>query len=921
MIGKTVSHYTILEKLGEGGMGVVYKAEDTRLKRPVALKFLPYEFTRDQAAKSRFIQEARAASALDHPNICNIHDIDETSDGQTFIAMACYDGETLRERIERGPLPVKEALNISMQIVQGLEKVHSRKIVHRDIKPGNIFITREGVVKIFDFGLAKLSNLTRLTKDGKTPGTVAYMSPEQIRGENLNSRTDIWSLGATIYEMITGRKPFQGEYEQAVIYSILNETPEPVTGLRTGIPMALEQLVGKALSKKPDERYQHVDEIRVDLNRIQQQVSAPRGAADLISPKRRLFRKLAIPLSVFLIFLCAIYTLPRIGRIPGLFKRGVSSGARILIMFCENLDDPDDKKRYGEIITDALCTDLIESSDLPVMSLQQLYDVLRREGLGEQKNISRWLQLGGARKAGAGILITPSLSRRDSELVLRANIIDVKSGDIKGSPEVQGDDTNIYALVDSMSLKLRMLLLPQDLESEKYDPPIREVTTKSTEAYAHYLEAEELAAKYDFLESIEAFKKAVSLDSTFATAYSRMAWAYHFINLEEEATKAIESAFRNMEHLKEREKFYVRFERARGDWNREEARQIVFEWIDRFPRDKLARFQLGYLYASQFLMYDEAIFQFKRAIDLDPGYGLAYNYLGYTYGFKEMKQEALEAMKKYVSLVPDLPNPYDSLGEIYMNLIRDYDQAEAYFQKAYSLKPDFAPHKFAEVCQLKGMYRRARILLESNLFQKCFLSEGAKYFLLGRLHFELDEYDLALDNIQQGLSDRPVFHRLYWLSGLINVKKGLLEKAEKDLTKLAELDSNSICYYHLLGHYYLARGEYGEAIKALEKPVRIIHGIPFNYLDHCEYYHQNLAEAYFQKGDLNTAETICLEILTENPNWAPVLFLLGQIYEKMGTKQKASGAYQRFLNVWQSADRDHPQIQEALKKIEQFKRG
>ena len=204
MIGKTISHYKILEKLGEGGMGVGYKARDLRLDRFVALKFLPPDLTRQDEAKKRFIQEAKSASALEHNNICNIHEVDETDDGITFIVMACYEGEILKKKIERAPLILEDTLNYAIQVAEGLDKAHRKGIIHRDIKPANIFITVDGVVKILDFGLAKLAGGTRLTRTGTTFGTVAYMSPEQARGENVDSRTDIWSLGAVIYEMVMG---------------------------------------------------------------------------------------------------------------------------------------------------------------------------------------------------------------------------------------------------------------------------------------------------------------------------------------------------------------------------------------------------------------------------------------------------------------------------------------------------------------------------------------------------------------------------------------------------------------------------------------------------------------------------------------------------------------------------------------------
>jgi serine/threonine protein kinase len=283
MVGKTISHYKILEKLGGGGMGVVYKAEDTKLKRTVALKFLPPDLTRDEEAKVRFTQEAQAASALEHNNICTIHEIDETKDGQMFIVMSCYEGKTLKMKIQQGPLEIEEAVEIALQVAQGLSKAHERGIIHRDIKPANVMITNEGVVKILDFGLAKLTGQTRITKSATTMGTIAYMSPEQTRGEIVDHRTDIWSLGAMLYQMVTGQLPFKGEYDQAVVYSILNEDPGPMGSLRVDVPEEIEEVVQKSLQKDVEKRYQSSGDIISILEALKKKFDS----GQLISPDQK----------------------------------------------------------------------------------------------------------------------------------------------------------------------------------------------------------------------------------------------------------------------------------------------------------------------------------------------------------------------------------------------------------------------------------------------------------------------------------------------------------------------------------------------------------------------------------------------------------------------------------------------------------
>jgi hypothetical protein len=273
MTGQTITHYEVLEKLGGGGMGVVYRARDLHLNRFVALKFLAPELTRDARAKQRFIQEAQAASALDHSNICTIHEIAETPDGQSFIVMACYDGETLKDRIERGPLKLDDALDIAIGIGNALVAAHDSGIIHRDIKPANVMLTRRGEVKVVDFGLAKLIGeigvaRTGVTQPGATVGTVAYMSPEQTLGGAVDQRTDIWALGVVLYEMVSGRRPFDGGQPASILHAVAHEPPAPLTSLRTGVPIDLDRIVMRALAKAPNDRYQSAADLISELRQL-----------------------------------------------------------------------------------------------------------------------------------------------------------------------------------------------------------------------------------------------------------------------------------------------------------------------------------------------------------------------------------------------------------------------------------------------------------------------------------------------------------------------------------------------------------------------------------------------------------------------------------------------------------------------------
>ncbi len=272
MTGRTLSHYKILDKLGEGGMGVVYKAEDTNLKRPVALKFLAAHLLGDPEIKARFRREAEASAALNHPNVCHVYEIDEV-EGKTFIAMAFIEGESLDKKIDAGPMKLADALDVAIQAAKGLLAAHAKGIVHRDIKPGNLIVGDDGQVTVMDFGLAQLADRSKLTRGAETMGTAAYMSPEQPEGAGTDQRTDLWSLGIVLYEMITGQRPFRGDYEQAIIYSIMREMPEPLTSLRTAVPIELERIFGRAAEKDPSDRYQTADDMLSELRRARRNLT------------------------------------------------------------------------------------------------------------------------------------------------------------------------------------------------------------------------------------------------------------------------------------------------------------------------------------------------------------------------------------------------------------------------------------------------------------------------------------------------------------------------------------------------------------------------------------------------------------------------------------------------------------------------
>ena len=482
MIGKTVTHYKILEKLGEGGMGVVYKAEDTKLRRPVALKFLPPELTRESGAKERFIHEAQATSALQHHNICTIHEVDETHEGRLFICMDYYEGETLKEKVARGPLPIDEAIDLVAQVAEGLTKAHESGIVHRDIKPANVMVTKDGVVKILDFGLAKLAGVTGVTRTGTTMGTAAYMSPEQARGEDVDHRTDIWSLGVVLYEMTTGRLPFKGEHEQAVIYLILNQDPPSLAAFRSDIPDALQHVVAKALEKDRAHRYQNVGALVNDLKNS----SAP--GAPLAERKKS-----------------------------------------IVVLPFEDISPGKDNEYFSDGLTEEIITDLSKIDAMRVISRSSAM-LLKgtpksTKTIGRELNVQYVLE-GSVRKAGNNLRITAQLIDAMNDVHLWA---EKYSGTLDDVFDIQEKVSR--AIVDSLKVKL----------SPEQDRRVGERPIPNVHAYECYLRAKREIETFteDGLErALRYLQKGLEIVGENAVLHAGMGlvyWQYVNIGLEQES--------------------------------------------------------------------------------------------------------------------------------------------------------------------------------------------------------------------------------------------------------------------------------------------------------------------------------------------------------------------------------------------------
>jgi eukaryotic-like serine/threonine-protein kinase len=667
MIDRTIAHFRILEKLGAGGMGEVYKARDTRLDRAVALKFLPGNMQQDSQALERFRREAQAASALNHPGICTIYDIGE-QDHQPFIAMEYIDGETLRAHILGHPLPLEEILDLSMQIADALDVAHAEGIIHRDIKPSNVFVTKRGQAKVLDFGLAKLvaKDVLQLTSGdssskalqdevsvvGFISGTPAYMSPEQVRGDDLDARADIFALGLLIYEMATGRQAFGGKATGAVIEAILTRPPTSARTLNPEIPVRLEEIINKCLEKDKNLRYETAGAVRSDLMQLKRVSESGDmiSSAPMSTPDSRGFRwRAAAGGAAFLVTLLAVagwlYNARR--------ARALSQMDTVVLAdFINKTDDPifDDTLRQG------LAAQLQQSPFLSMVSEQRIQHALRLMGKPPETKISPAMAGELCQRTGSKAYLSGSISNLGNQYVIGVSAVNCQTGDYLAQEQVTANGKeNVLKALGETSTKLREMLGESLKTVKALDTPIEQVTTPSLEALQAYsLGRKTLQAKADYSAAVPLFERAIKLDPKFAMAYGVLGTTQFNLGEKALAAENTRRAYELRSHVSEWEKFYIEshyYHFVTGDL--EKARQVYELWSQIYPREWVAHNNLGEIYKS-IGEYDKSLAESREATRISPLDGLNFGNLmiGYihTNRFDKARATAEEASQKALDI-------------------------------------------------------------------------------------------------------------------------------------------------------------------------------------------------------------------------------------------------------------------------------
>ncbi|MGH9461019.1 MAG: protein kinase domain-containing protein, partial [Vicinamibacteria bacterium] len=692
MLGSTVSHYKILEKIGEGGMGEVYLAEDTKLKRRVTLKFLSRELTEDEERKRRFIQEARAAAAVEHPHIAAIYDVDE-ADGRTFIAMEYVRGGSLRDAIQGKKLNLRKSLELATQIADGLSIAHDRGVVHRDLKPENVLVSEQGYAKIIDFGLAKLveplfrddensqaATATRLaTREGTIMGTVAYMSPEQARGASVDARSDVFSFGVLLSEMLSGESPFRKNTAIETLSAILKDPAPPLHLEGSRVPGGLDRLLRKTLQKDPDQRYQTMKDVANDLRELREEMTSAARPASAAAAGTS-WRWIAVAAVALLGLAAGWYFFGRDRTPPGI---GVSGRPSVAVLYFESLTGDEEIRWLSRGLPNMLVTDLAQTPGLDVVSSQRIHEILKQIGQENLESIDKSVVTEVARRAGAGAVVVGSIFKSGDEVRIDVQVEDVGSGRVLSAESVRGDD--VFSLVDELTVRIRNSLHFGDQASVR---PIAEVTTPSIEAFQYYTEGMEAYGNVRFSDARRLFENAVKVDPSFAMATVHLSQLAEWSGESALSKDYIDKAYQNLDRLPERQKLFVqaKYAQFRED-DFEKAAKILEALIARYPDEESAYYDAAHVY---YLLErpDEAVAALARGVKALPQAGGLYNDYGYQLLFSGRYPEGIRALETYARLNATEPNPHDSLGEAFL-ITGQPEKALEQYARALEVDPSF----------------------------------------------------------------------------------------------------------------------------------------------------------------------------------------------------------------------------------------